>query len=498
TLMAILKAGGAYLPLDTSYPQERIDYMIADSGCRLVIDAAALADFRAHAAGYSDQLPEQINQSADLAYVMYTSGSTGKPKGVMIEQQSVARLVMGCNYVQLKGEEVLLSTGAVSFDATTFEYWSMLLHGGTLVMSSLDVLLDDERLLQLINREGVTMMWFTAGWFHQLIDRSPHIFRSLQTVLAGGDKLSAAHVRILQESCPQLTIINGYGPTENTTFSLCHVVKASQVEIPIGRPVSNSTAYVLDKAAQLCPIGVAGEIWVGGDGLARGYLNNPALTAEKFVAHPFIPGERLYKTGDVGRWTASGTLLFCGRADDQVKVRGYRIEPGEITHAIQGYEGIQQAVVVAAEIQPGEKELVAYTVSAAEIDIALLRSWLSERLPGYMVPAYFVALDGLPLTANGKVDKRRLPLPADNGQRHTNYIAPRNATEALLATIWQQLLSREAGVKDNFFELGGHSLKLSRLAAAIHQQFSVRVPLKELFLRPVLEDQAAWIAGQEQ
>ncbi|QJB38147.1 amino acid adenylation domain-containing protein [Chitinophaga oryzae] len=498
TLMAILKSGGAYLPLDTSYPQERIDYMIADSGCRLVIDAAVLEDFREHAADYSEQLPEQVNQPTDLAYVMYTSGSTGKPKGVMIEQRSVVRLVMGCNYVQLKGEEVLLSTGAVSFDATTFEYWSMLLHGGTLVMSSLDVLLDDEQLLQLVNREQVTMMWFTAGWFHQLIDRSPVVFRSLQTVLAGGDKLSATHVRVLQESCPQLTIINGYGPTENTTFSLCHVVDASQTEIPIGRPVSNSTAYVLDKEGQLCPIGVAGEIWVGGDGLARGYLNNPALTAEKFVVHPFIPGERLYKTGDIGRWTASGNLLFCGRADDQVKVRGYRIEPGEITHVIQGYEGIQQAVVIAAEIQPGEKDLVAYIVSAADVDVAALRSWLSERLPGYMVPAFFVALESLPLTANGKVDKRRLPLPAGNGGRHTNYIAPRNATEQQLATLWQQLLSREAGVKDNFFELGGHSLKLSRLAAAIHQQFSVRVPLKELFLRPVLEEQAAWIAAQEQ
>ncbi len=498
TLMAILKSGGAYLPLDSSYPQERIDYMIADSGCRVVITAAELAYFQEHAAAYSDQLPEQINPSTDLAYVMYTSGSTGRPKGVMIEQRSVVRLVMGCNYVQLKGDEVLLSTGAVSFDATTFEYWGMLLHGGTLVMSSLDVLLDDEQLLQLINRERVTMMWFTAGWFHQLIDKSPYIFASLQTVLAGGDKLSATHIRWLQEAYPQLTIVNGYGPTENTTFSLCHIVNSSSVEIPIGRPISNSTAYVLDKAGQLCPIGVTGEICVGGDGLARGYLNNPALTAEKFVAHPFIPGERLYKTGDLGRWTATGTLLFCGRADDQVKVRGYRIELGEITHAIQGYEGIQQAIVVAAEILPGEKELVAYFVGTTDIDAASLRNCLSAKLPGYMVPGYFVALDSLPLTANGKVDKRRLPLPADNGQRHTNFIAPRNATEAQLAALWQQLLSREVSVQDNFFELGGHSLKLSRLAASIHQQFGVRAPLKELFARPVLEEQAAWIAGLEQ
>ncbi|RAJ76809.1 tyrocidine synthetase-3 [Chitinophaga dinghuensis] len=498
TLMAILKSGGAYLPLDSSYPQERIDYMIADSGCRVVITSAELAYFQEHITAYSDQLPEQVNQSTDLAYVMYTSGSTGRPKGVMIEQRGVVRLVMGCNYVQLKGDEVLLSTGAVSFDATTFEYWSMLLHGGTLVMSSLDVLLDDEQLLRLINRERVTMMWFTAGWFHQLIDKSPNIFASLRTVLAGGDKLSATHIRLLQSSYPQLTIVNGYGPTENTTFSLCHVVEASAEEIPIGIPVSNSTAFVLDKEGQLCPVGVMGEICVGGDGLARGYLNNPDLTASKFIAHPFIPGERLYKTGDLGRWTATGTLLFGGRADDQVKVRGYRIELGEITHTIQGYEGIQQAVVIAAEIQPGEKELVAYTVGATDVDVALLRNWLSAQLPGYMVPGYFVALESLPLTANGKVDKRRLPLPAVSGQRHGAVIAPRNTTEARLADLWQQLLSREVSVTDNFFELGGHSLKLSRLAASIHQQLGVRAPLKELFLRPVLEEQAMWIAGLEQ
>ncbi|MES1159433.1 MAG: amino acid adenylation domain-containing protein, partial [Bacteroidota bacterium] len=426
---------------------------------------------------------------------MYTSGSSGTPKGVMITHKSVIRLVRSANYIELTGDETLLATGSLSFDATTFEYWSMLLNGGKLILCRQDFLLDPTKLAEEIRKNNVDTMWITAGWLNHLVDKDPEIFAGLATLLAGGEKLSSIHIQALRIRYPDLKIINGYGPTENTTFSLTYPVTSVLEDIPIGKPISNSTAYILDRQQQLLPINVIGEIFVGGDGLAKGYLNNPDLTAEKFLPHPFKKDDLIYRTGDLGRWLPDGNIAFAGRADDQVKIRGYRVEPGEIAGILQTHPDIDRAIVVVRSGSQGEKELVAYIVSEKIADTTGIHQFISNLLPDYMVPAHFVRLDSLPLTLNGKIDKRKLPDPNDIGlSTGIAYIAPRNQLEERLTAIWQEVLGKEKiGVKEDFFVLGGHSLKITRLASQIYKEFDVKPDLNELFARTILEDQASWI-----
>jgi amino acid adenylation domain-containing protein len=495
-ILAVLKAGGAYVPIDGEYPEERIRYMLADSSCKTLIDEAVLEHFQQEERNYPSDNPAAAGTPASLAYVMYTSGSVGMPKGVMIEHRSVVRLVKSTNFVSLTGKEVLLSTGALSFDATTFEYWGMLLNGGRLIICTKEVLLDGKQLAAIIRKEEVDIMWFTAGWLNELVDKDIAIFTGLKTIVAGGDKLSPVHINGLKRHHPDVKIVNGYGPTENTTFSLTYPVTSMLESIPVGKPINNSTAYIMDERHQLCPIGVIGEIVVGGAGLARGYLKQPALTAEKFVQHPFRDGERLYKTGDFGRWLPDGNIAFLGRKDAQLKIRGYRIEPGEIEGAIQDYPAVDAAVVQARAGKDMEKELIAYIVGKETINTSALRGHLRKLLPAYMVPAFFIQLESLPLTANGKVDRKSLPDP-DGLDMETGvaYVAPRNEMETILAGIWQEILGRpQIGVKDNFFELGGHSIKATRLVSHIHKAFDVKVTLKELFTHTVLEAQAQLIS----
>ncbi|WP_262488185.1 non-ribosomal peptide synthetase [Chitinophaga eiseniae] len=493
-ILGILKAGSAYVPFDPVYPEDRIAFMLADTGCKLVIAAEELEMFRATAGCYSTFSPVSVQTAQSLAYIMYTSGSTGTPKGVMVSHRNIVRLVMSSGYADLTGQRVLLSTGAVSFDATTFEYWGMLLNGGKLVLCSQDELLDEQQMAKLINNHQVDIMWFTAGWLHQLIDKDITIFAGLKTIIAGGDKLSALHINRLRRHYPAMQVINGYGPTENTTFSLTYTVRTVMADIPLGHPVSNSTAYILDETLQLCPIGVVGEIVVGGDGLAQGYLNRDELTTEKFISNPYAPGERLYRTGDLGRWLPDGTIAFMGRRDDQVKIRGYRIELGEIEHIMQQHPGISAAVVT-VNSAAGDKELAAYFTGEPGLDVVVIRAWLGKQLPSYMLPDHYVQLEVFPLTPNGKVDKKRLPAPQGLGlATGRQYVAPRNETEEKLVTIWEEILGRTGiGVKDDFFELGGHSLRATRLAGQLHKVFEVKVSLKELFATPVLEDQAAML-----
>jgi tyrocidine synthetase-3 len=510
-ILAALKAGAAYVPIDIDYPDARKEFIIKDTGLTALITqneftsglgnyegGIFLMDVQLDTLAASVETPEVTATPSSVAYVMYTSGSTGNPKGVMVPHRGVVRLVKSPDYVNLTGEEVLLAVGSVSFDAATFEYWSMLLNGGQLVMSRKEAVLDTGLLAQEIKERKVTTMLFTTGWLNQLIDEHVEVFEGLETLLTGGDKISPQHIKKLRGRYPQMRIVNGYGPTENTTFSLTHNIGTVQENIPIGKPLSNSTAYILDAQQQLVPVGVVGEICVGGDGLANGYLNNPALTADKFILHslPFIGETRLYKTGDLGKWTEDGVVEFLGRRDAQVKIRGYRIELGEIEAALLGCDNISSAVVIARSTPGGEKELAAYIVGNGDLDVSAIRACLGRILPGYMRPSHLIQLPELPLTSSGKVDYKRLPEPGDLGlSSGVEYIAPRNQTEEKLVAIWQDILGKETvGVKDDFFELGGHSLRASRLANQVHRVFEVKLSLNTFFEKPTLEEQARVIA----
>lgn len=510
-ILGILKTGAAYVPLDVELPAARKDFIMGDTGIQILITLPPFAEtvpffsgtvvtpmeVAEAMAGKQADNPSVPSAPNQLAYIMYTSGTTGNPKGVMVTHKAVVRLVKGTDYIQLDSKDAILSTGAVSFDATTFEYWGALLNGGKLVMGSNEILLDDAELAKLIQEQQVSTIFLTTGWFNQLVERNPAVFEGLKTVLTGGERVSNGHMQLLREKCPQLTVMHVYGPTENTTFSTAHKVQdAAGSLIPIGRPIANSTAYIINGHGHLAPIGMQGEICVGGDGLALGYLNQPELTAEKFVDNPFVPGQKMYRTGDLGRWLPSGDIVFMGRRDEQVKIRGYRIELGEIEAALRSYPNIEAAVVTVRQRPDGDKEIIAYIVSTAPItDATALGYYMAAQLPGYMVPAYYVPLPELPLNNNGKVDKRRLPAPEGASMTSgVEYVAPRTETEQKLAAIWAELLGRDnIGVKDNFFAIGGHSLKATRMASHIRREFEVTLNLAALFSNPTIEHIAAEI-----
>jgi amino acid adenylation domain-containing protein len=513
-ILGILKAGGAYVPLDLSHPRERLAGLLRDSGAAALITRGALpagvpaveipvVDLDDHpreveeagepAAGAAGHRPDPEN----LAYVMYTSGSTGAPKGVAVTHRNVARLVLGTDYARFGPDEVFLQLAPLTFDASTLEIWGPLLHGGRLALapegrSSL------AELGALLRGEGVTTLWLTAGLFHQMVDEEIDGLAGVRQLLAGGDVVSPVRVRRVLERLPGTVVIDGYGPTEGTTFSACHRMTAPDevgATVPIGRPIANTTAWVLDAGMRPAPIGSAGDLHVGGDGLARGYLGRPDLTAERFVPDPFATGGRLYRTGDRARWLPGGRLDFLGRSDLQVKIAGWRIEPGEIETLLAAHPDVRAAaVVVLADGDAAGKRLAAYVAvhgnqagAAAE-----LRSWLRERLPEPMVPAVWVLLDRLPLTPNGKVDRGALPLPGAGGD--VAGPSPATPTEELLAGLWAELLGVErVGIHDDFFALGGHSLLATRLIARVHRMFGVDLPLRALFEEPTVAALAAHV-----
>jgi len=351
------------------------------------------------------------------AYVSFTSGSTGRPKGVCVPHRGVVRLVKETNYARLGPDEVFLQLAPVAFDASTLEIWGPLLNGGRLVIFPPQTPTLTE-LGEFIQRHGITTLWLTAGLFHQMVEEQLDGLRGVRQLLAGGDVLSVPHVKKALKRLNGCTLINGYGPTENTTFTCCHRVTSSDGDvrsIPIGRPIANTQVYILDDYQQPVPVGVPGELYIGGDGLALGYINRPELTAEKFVRHPLSPepAARLYKTGDLVRWLPDGAIEFLGRIDSQVKVRGFRVELGEIETVLSQHPAVRECSVAACADASGNKQLVAYFVSDASVAPTTdeLRTHLQRTLPEYMVPAALVRLDALPLNANGKVDRRALPPP---------------------------------------------------------------------------------------
>ncbi|MEH1816627.1 MAG: non-ribosomal peptide synthetase [Nostoc sp.] len=502
-LLAILKAGGAYVPLDPGYPQERLAFMLSDTQVSVLLTQKELvaklpthtafvicldADWNTIALNKKENLSTSVTAD-NLAYVMYTSGSTGTPKGVSVIHRGVVRLVKETNYARLTPEEVILQLAPISFDASTFEIWGCLLNGGRLVIYPPNTP-SLEELGQIIQQYQVTTLWLTAGLFHLIVDEKIDALKSLRQLLAGGDVLSVPHVQKFLQTVENCQLINGYGPTENTTFTCCHPITAPlqlNVSIPIGRPIANTQVYILDNNLQSVSIGEAGELYIGGDGLARGYLNRPDLTAEKFISHLFDNNlaTRLYKTGDVARYLPDGNIEFLGRIDNQVKIRGFRIELGEIEREIAQHPDVREIVVLAPQDETGEKQLTAYVVphQNSSYTSKQLRSFLEQRLPNYMVPSAFVLLESMPLTVNGKVDRQKLPAPSrERPQLEQAYIAPQSDLERLLAGILSDLLKIDRiGIDDNFFDLGATSISILQVAARVKQELGIELPTVKLF-----------------
>ncbi|HEY0066041.1 MAG TPA: amino acid adenylation domain-containing protein, partial [Flavisolibacter sp.] len=487
-LLGVLKSGAAYVPIDPEYPQDRIDYMISDSGCKLVIDEDLFSRFEQEADKYNkDSLTPFAPQPSSLAYVVYTSGSTGKPKGVMAEHRSPVAYICWCMEAFRDSDfDTVFLTASICFDLSVMEIFYTLSIGKKLRV--LHSAMDIPKYLHTSNRIMINTVPSVVG---TLLGENVD-FSNVSVLTMGGEPIPAGYIR--QLDCERMDVRNLYGPTEDTVYSTSYKIRG-EGPLLVGRPNSNTQIYILGSGGQLVPAGVVGEVCISSPGVARGYRNKPELTAEKFVPNPFRPGERMYRTGDLGRWLPDGNIELLGRKDNQVKIRGQRIELGEIENALQSIQSIEAAVVLAKTTSTGEKELVAYLMSSQAIQVQELRSSLGKSLPAYMIPTHFIQLDELPLMPNGKVDRKRLPEPEGLVlSSSVEYIAPRNQTEEKLAAIWQEVLGKErVGVKDDFFALGGHSLRATRLASRIHREFDVKTELKNLFEVTVLEEQARLI-----
>ena len=503
-IIAILKAGGAYMPIDPDYPIDRIEYMLSDSKSKILllqnkfinkinyeIKKYDLDNQKLYGNGCKEI--DSIGSSSDLAYVIYTSGTTGKPKGVEVIQKGVVRLVKNTNYIEFGANDKMLQTGSFAFDASTIEIWGALLNGLTLYLVDKEIILNVNKFKNYILENEISIVVLTAPLFNKICETDPKALSSIKSLLVGGDVVSAEYVRLLQEQSDKIQVINAYGPTENTTNSTCYKIPRLSVnsnKVPIGKPIANSTAYIFNKDKKLVPIGVVGELYVGGDGLARGYLNNKKLSDEKFVYNPYKAGDKIYSTGDLARWLPDGNIEFFGRIDNQVKIRGYRIELSEIENALRKVSGINETVVL-VKGKAENKYLCAYYVSKEKYSVSEIRNAIKEFLPKYMIPSYFVKVDEIPLTTNGKIDKKALPEPDMNINTEREYKKARNKIEEELVSIWEKVLKVNLiGIGDNFFELGGHSLMASEIVADIKARLNVEIKIKQIFDNPTIEDLA--------
>src|SRR5215831_10713888 len=516
-LLGILKAGGAYVPLDPGYPWERLKYMLEDSAPWVLLTQRLLSeqlpvaeipllllDDDALLASYPETNPDPRAlglTSQHLAYVIYTSGSTGTPKGVLVGHRAIVRLVRNTDYCRFGSEEVFLQFAPLSFDAATFELWGPLVNGSRLVVIPKLRVLEPKDFSQQLRNLSVTTAFLTTALFNECVRTVPGIFQEIDQILFGGETCEPECIRRALNEQPPRELVHVYGPTETTTFASYFVIKDLErgKGVPIGKPIANTQIYILDGRGEPVPVGVAGELYIGGAGVARGYLNRRELTAERFMGDRFVEegGERMYRTGDLGRWRNDGNIEFLGRNDFQVKIRGFRIELGEIEARLREYAGVEQVVVMARDDVPGEQRLVAYYTTAKTergrhgelgdeeevVGAEQLRSHLSDKLPEYMVPAAYVRLKSMPLTPNGKLDRRALPEPERvSGE---GYREPRTPEEEILCGLFAEVLGLErVGLDDDFFALGGHSLLAVSLVSRVRAVLRVELDLGVLFESP--------------
>jgi amino acid adenylation domain-containing protein len=539
-IFGILKAGGAYLPIDPGYPQDRIDYMLNDSGARITLTEE---DIDNKNPSCSPSCPSWLkNHSSNLAYVIYTSGTTGKPKGTLTTHANAVRVVRDANYIDITPGDRLPQLSNYAFDGSVFDIFGALTNGAALVLLKTEEVVDVERLASVIKARAITCFFITTALFNTLVDLAAECLQGVRKILFGGELVSVPHVRKALALLGKGRLIHVYGPTETTVYaSYYHIDRVGDRDytVPIGAPISNTCIYILDRAFKPVPVMVPGELFIGGTGVARGYLNRPGLTAERFlmppaardlfekrsldpqkllpnqisnrganhskqkflvVQAPFFkkgPGRRRqYKTNDRGRWLDTGDIEFLGRSDHQVKIRGFRIEPAEIENCLVKLDHIKEALVTVWEDKAGSKHLCAYIVAGKQLELSQLRNDLAGELPAYMIPSYFTCLESFPLTPQGKIDRRALPEPGSGGSE--TYSAPRDKIEQTLANIWADILGLEknaVGIDSGFFEMGGNSLKATTLKARVHKEMNVIVQLADIFYQPTIRALAQRVRG---
>ncbi|MEL4012530.1 amino acid adenylation domain-containing protein, partial [Bacillus velezensis] len=499
-IVGILKSGATYLPIDPDTPRDRVKYMLKDSNASMLLtkdlfmDKArfgieAISLDKLDLSKYSSENLPALNNSQDVAYIVYTSGSTGTPKGVMIPHYSAIRVVKNTNYIEIFETDSILQLSNYSFDGSIFDIFGALLNGARLVMIDKEAVLDINKLSQVIKNNHISVMFITTALFNTLVDLEIDCLDNVRKILFGGERVSVSHVRKALEKLGKDKLIHVYGPTESTVFSTYYFINEETEIIPIGKPIANTSVFVVGRGNQLLPAGVPGELCISGDGLSTGYLNNTNLTAEKFVPNPFVPEEKMYRTGDLVRMLPDGNIEFLDRIDNQVKLRGYRIELGEIENQLLKCNEVNEAVVNINRDQDEQQYICAYfTSSNSKSDLVKeLRAFLEQSLPYYMIPSFFVQMDNLPLTKNGKVNRAALPQP-DETNFLESYEAPTNDVEEKVLSIWKDILGVEKiSINQSFFEVGGHSLKATTMISRIHKEFKIEVPLRQIFQTPTIK-----------